>query len=400
MLDAKKTEDMIKSFNAFAKRMARKGIDVESDDELTKDPVFQTALYMIKTNEFYNPPIPTRRLSEKQKAENKKNEEAGNKDAIIRQQRMTLNVKVEEIYREEKQSHYLKRIKESREPQTKEQLLAEKERAEKLLKKQDEIYDGRTKLLIKNGYDKNSEFRTLSAYTGALSSLCGDTEEKSLERVKALSVKPSEATPEQKQAMAKELESVFKMLMDFDLKELDFKSYSDVLNEAHEHASMMVRFCFDGAFLFDYYEALIKDESTKTLLDEEEYREIMTKKDFLLRTQKVYDLISRQVTKPMHQFVDGISLLSLSDKEFEDYAEEFQEEEHLDQFLEEHPEIMAPDVDVFFNNMDSIRRALHENMIYPGMNMEEVYRATSTRLNGSGSAELTGIIREKLNQAA
>ena len=400
MLDAKKSEDIKKSLNAFAKRMARKGIDVEIDDELIEDPVFRTAFYMFKTTDLYNPPINTRRLSEKQKAENKKNEKAGNKDAIIRQQRMTLNVKVEEIYREEKQSHYLKRIKESREPQTKEQLLAEKERAEKLLKKQDEIYDGRTKLLIKNGYDKNSEYRTLRAYTGALSSLCGDTEEKSLERVKALSVKPSEATPEQKQAMAKELESVFKMLMDFDLKELNFKSYSDVLNEAHEHASMMVRFCFDGAYLFDYYEALIKDESTKTLLDEEEYREIMTKKDFLLRTQKVYDLLSRQVTKPMHQFVDCISLLSLSDKEFEDYAEEFQEKEHLDQFVEEHPEIMAPDVAVFFSNMDSIRRALHENMIYPGMNMEEVYRATSTRLNGSGSAELTGIIREKLNQAA
>ena len=136
----------------------------------------------------------------------------------------------------------------------------QKERAEKLLKKQDEIYDGRTKLLIKNGYDKNSEFRTLRAYTGALSSLCGDTEEKSLERVKALSVKPSEATPEQKQAMAKELESVFKVLMDFDLKELNFNSISDVLDEAHERAATMVRFCFSGAKLFDYYEELIKDE--------------------------------------------------------------------------------------------------------------------------------------------
>ena len=100
MLDGKQSEDIEKSVDAYKKRLARKGIS-EDDDEIENDQAFKTADYIKGATDFYNAPIPTRELSKKQKEANKKNEDAGNTEAIIRQERMTIKVNVETIYREE-----------------------------------------------------------------------------------------------------------------------------------------------------------------------------------------------------------------------------------------------------------------------------------------------------------
>lgn len=378
-LDAYMSHDMLESFEKVKKEKEAEGEDLDENGELQHDALFETAEYLSGQQSIYNFELPTRGLSEKEKKLNKQNEEAGNTDAIIRQQRMTWDVDVEDVYREEKQSHYLDRIKSSRTKQTPDQLTAESKKAVQVLADGEKRMVYRTDLLAKNGYVKNQQFRQIRAYVGALSYLCGDSEEKSLQRAKAFVEKPEKATSGQKQAMAKEIESAFKVLMDFDMRELNINSYLDIMDKSHEHAMMMVRFCFDAAALFDRYETLMKDEGTETAFNEEEYREVMARKEFLLQSHSVYIKLMELMAKPMHQRVDTVSLLGLQDKEYEDFCKEFIEKGPIDGESEPY-DVFISNTEAFFNNLNIARKMLHDNMIYPGMNMEDVYKAKKDRI--------------------
>ena len=142
---------------------------------------------------------------------------------------------------------------------------------------------------------------------------------------------------------------------------------------------MMVRFCFDAAALFDHYETLMKDEGTDTAFNEEEYREVMAKKEFLLQSHSVYIKLMELMAKPMHQRVDTVSLLGLQDKEYEDFCKEFIEKGPIAGESEPY-DVFISNTEAFFNNLNIARKTLHDNMIYPGMNMEEVYKAKKDRI--------------------
>ena len=382
-LDAKKTQEMDESFERFRKSQQAEGIDIEVDGNYLENSgsVYKTVDDIKGHLEFYNMKLTTRPLSKQEKEEKKL------------QQRMTLNVNLSDIYQEERRSHENKRIKESRKPASAEQLATEKTAAGTQMTEVTSLYNSTQEILTSAGYKSNDEYRKLCGYTGPMAVFCGDAREKTIERVKALSVPPAQATEEQKQTMAKELESAFKVIMEFDLKKLNFKSYADLLNESYREAILMTKFCFEFNSLFDYYGELLKAHTPNLLFTEEEYLEIKAKKNFLLTAEAVYDGLPKLMMTDTCEKLDGLQILHYSDKEVVDMTKK----ENIKEIRQKHPEINKDDVAKLRNNASVAKEAIHTYGLLPGMDIEEMYQTKKTRLFGSPGGDAEESVKEKLS---
>ncbi len=310
----------------------------------------------------------TRPLSEQEESEGKL------------QPLLTKDVDVTALFEEEKKQYHWTRLAEGRsfEPDP-EELRKETLAAQKNIATVDGYVTSRKDFVSKELPDQ----RVIIGYVGPMAYLYNDTEEKTKERVKALSVSVDKATAEEKKALAKELEDAFSLIMSFDINELNFDDYMDFTSDEKVRTRVVLKFCFEFNALFDKYKELIDDPDSGALLNDEELREVETKKMFLLHfNNAIGKLLSNlthvdQLTKEnIHEKVDVFKMLAWTQHQFDD----------------------ADPMDPAPYMVSQTRDALDEFGLYPGADMELAYESFR-RKSGLAEPEHGKEILGKLNRA-
>lgn len=183
-----------------------------------------------------------------------------------------------------------------------------------LFKSSNDLIDKEMKL------SEHSKNRRLKAYAAPMKYLKMDSEEETRERISAVSIDMQTATAEEKTEMARELESTFDMIKEFDLKKLNIKNYEDILEDGYFDNLVMIKLCFEfaarGGLMKDYKE-LMKDEGVDTRYSEDEYAEVRAKALFLMDLMQCTNSLITEMSKPEHKKYDSFKLLSWSGKKTE-----------------------------------------------------------------------------------
>ena len=301
----------------------------------------------------------------------------------VKQQVMDANVDVMEILEEEKAYYDRRKCAADRTGYGPQKRKAESEKGEAFYKNIHKLSHSRDALVEKRAKEIDGGGRFYRVYLSAMAYFKQDTEEKTNQRLDALSVPTEKATTGQKQAMAKELESAFKLIMDFDLKELNFERFTDLIDGAYEKTAMMTYFCMDFNHLFSKYEELMDDPESGTLLTVEEYKEVKAKKDFLQVLNTIYNGVAKNVlAAPGHESYDGIELLSLTQGEMNENLKNAK----------------SSDKKMYLSNVFVTLNALRQEGIYPGIDMEQVYKSRRVAYYDAPADDRTVSIKEKLKE--
>ena len=365
-LDGEKQDKLFAARDSYRDVLAEKGIEDENDE------IYSWFELFCNDAECYDMAIRTRPLTQEEK------------DNGVKQQTMTRDVDIMEVLEEEKAYYDRMACSEGRDVYKSEDRKAESEKGKAFYERIEGLCHTRDALVAGNKNSANSgNRRKFRIYASSMAYFMGDTEEKTEQRIDALSVSVKDATTEQKQAMAKELESAFKLIMDFDLKELNIDKITDLIEESNEKAAMMTNFCWDFNDQFSDYEKLMDDPQSGTLLTRDEYREVRAKKDFLLVLNKIYAGVAQLViSNPGHVEYDGIKLLSLSEKELN---------EKMDKTTN-------PVKQLFIQNVMDVAVTLRGEGIYPGADMEQVYERRRVGGYDAPADNKTDSIRKKLKE--
>jgi hypothetical protein len=285
-----------------------------------------------------NMDIRTRELSKKEKEEGKE------------QQAMTFGVDVMEVYKEEL-AYYDEQKEKARRKE-------ESSKAKLVKNKREQVYTAKNTLVNEAKFGSSDvESRFVKGYVGPMAHFFNDTEEKTKERISALRVPVQKANKEQKQKKAKELESAFKLIKDFDLKTMEFENFADVMDEKYDEVAIMTMFCFEFNDLFNEYKQLINDPDSGAIYSEEEYREIKDKKDFIQLANSVFSTSLTNMSQPQHVKFDFIKLLSWTDK---DFSQAISKEAPADQ--------------VFLANASVVAGGIQQYGFGPGKDMNELFK--------------------------
>lgn len=336
-------------------------------DNVEKEPLAGWIESVDSYMKLFSIEIRTRPLTKKEKKDK------------VKPQTLTSDVDLTEILEEEKQYYDRMKFYEGRYISDTKKRSAETEKAKAFSDEVLKIARARNAQVNKREEEMGDGTRLVRNYTSCIAYLCDDTEEKTEERISALAVPVEKATKEQKQTMAKELESAFRVIMDFDLQELNFDNVTDLFDKSYEKAAVMTRFCMDFNALFDNYGKLMDDPDSGTILTGDEYKEVRAKKDFLQIMNAVYNGIAQFVSDPEHQKYDGIQFLSLHEK----------------QQVEELSSAKTNARRVFISNVYITSNAVRQEGIYPGIDMREAYKKRRAA-HGAPSKDMTESIKEKL----
>ncbi len=105
-----------------------------------------------------------------------------------------------------------------------------------------------------------------------------DSDEEVLNGMRTLMNKPEKAPPETKKKMARELEKLFKGIMQFDNNKCEFSSYEELWTDPkHKDLAIMAGIASECETLLTQYETLMRDPASNCALDEEMYKEVKSK---------------------------------------------------------------------------------------------------------------------------
>lgn len=339
--------------------------DFEFSDEYTY------LFYLKDQIDMITLPIKTRQVTEKDQEEGKL------------QQSLTRDVDLSVIREEEETAYWRESIKlgsKGREDVRK----AESAKAKEYVKRKDEMIHSRDDQVNAKISKSETRHRFIAGYVGPLSVLLNDTKEKTDERIDALNIKVAEATAEQKQRMAKELESAFKTIMDFDLKELNFDDFGDIVGGAYDKVAAMTSLCFEFNELFNDYAKLMADPNSGTLLTKEEYAEVKAKKDYLQSLNALFAVLPENMAnEDLNVKYDAAKVMGLTEAELRALIEKEKEKGNKDM------EIALNFAAIPGMQLESVHGVTR------GMDMKEKYRRMRDEL-GAPKEDMTESIRKKL----
>ena len=218
--------------------------------------------------------------------------------------------------------------------------------------------------------------------------------EKTKERINALNIHLDDATAEEKQRMTKELEDAFSVLLDFDLKELNFNSFSDLMDGSYDRAAVLIEFCSEFNVHFRDYKRLMEDPDGGARLTEEELLEIMAKKAFLQQLRSIYVTVPEEMSnEACHAKYNATDMPSWSEAKFEDELDKVDEELRMEKDEKKILELKARQsyLQKGLGTMNDIAQI----KICPGMDMNEAYKKYRYELMGSAKDQSESI-KEKL----
>ena len=363
-LDAEKSRKITENHDKYWEQQME-----DKPDFLEKDPVAQWVEEMNSFKDLINIPIRTREVSKEESKEGKLT------------QNMTGDVDIMEIYREEQEYYDKMKILEGRSALSKKDRVAESKKAKAYKERIDSIYTGRNAQVT--SLVTNDRRRFIGGYVGPMAYFYQDSKEKTAERVRALETDPKNATTEQKQKMAKELENAFSLIVNFDLQEMNFDKVQDVCEEAYEKVAVMARFCFEFNVLFNDYQKLQNDPDVETLLTKEEFEEVKAKKDFIQMANTLYNTVPEAMSQPQHEEMDAVRLLTWTDDQF---SEEIEKQKK------------NPSNQVYLANASMTAAAFRQLGIIPGIDMESAYRKQRVAALGAPKEDPTESIKKKLQK--
>ena len=130
--------------------------------------------------------------------------------------------------------------------------------------------------------DGSQESRYMSRQVGMLSYFGKLDDSNADDAFFALMVNTQKASVRQKTLKAREYERIFEQILDFDIRKLNLKHFTDAFHAENKDASVMT------AALFDFhpstmrdYASLLKDPAVKTSLSEDEFKEVQAKWDMM-----------------------------------------------------------------------------------------------------------------------
>ena len=307
-------EKVAQNINTYAKEILEEdnlSDPVEIDTDQHAD--FDWAEDLRSHLEYINIGIKTRKISMKDKEKGK------HQDAL------THDVDVMQILKEEEQAYWKESIDYGRKVKDG-QLAEESKNAQEYVKRTNEMIHSRDDQVNAKIPKKETRHRFIAGYVGPMATLLGDTKEKTDERIDALNINVAKATTEQKQRMAKELESAFKIIINFDLKELNFNDFGDIVKGDYDKVVAMTSLCFEFNELFKDYAKLMDDPSAGTLLTKEEYAELKTKKDYLQSLNVLYTVLPQNMAnEALHKKHDAVKIMGLSEADLYDKIEKEKE---------------------------------------------------------------------------
>lgn len=130
--------------------------------------------------------------------------------------------------------------------------------------------------------------RTLRFYRSTVATMQyfnKDSDEEILKGMCTLMNDPEKAAPETKKKMARELEKLFKGIMEFDNKKCEYESYEELWTDPkHKDFSIMTSIASECEPLLSQYKILMKDPVSGCALDEKMFNEVKSKVSLLEET--------------------------------------------------------------------------------------------------------------------
>ncbi len=378
-LDAEKSAKITENHDKYWAEMEEKGVFLDDD------PVAQWVEEMNAFKNNINISIRTREVKEEEEEEESKEkskEETKEESKKVKlTQNMTGDVDIMEIYREEQEYYDKEKILKGRSMLSKKDRVAEIEKAKaykERIKSISNCRDDQVSSMI-----NNNRQRYIKRYVSSMEYFYNDSEEKTAERVRALEADPQSATTEQKQKMAKELESAFSVIMNFDLQEMNFDKITDIYNETYEKTAVMTAFCFDFNLIFNDYEQLQNDPNVETLLTKEEFMEVKAKKDFIQMTNVFFGNLPDLMSQPQHEEIDAVTLLTLKEDEFWKLTEKKKNN---------------PVIQLYLGTAMMTASTIQKLGIIPGIDMEALYQKRRVSEFGAPQEDMTESIKKKLQK--
>ena len=367
-IDAAKYDKYLKNFEAYKTKWEAENGDLFYASKGTADGFVETLLPQI---DMININIQTRSLTKEEKKKGKK------------QQRMTMGVSIFEILEEEKAAYDERKQKE--EEKQRETRRTQTEQAKKRIEEVNGMYRSRDHVADELGLTHDdTRKRLVTGYAGPMAHFCGDTEEKSKERMKALMPDTKTATPEEKEAMARELEDAFRVIMDFDLKRLNIKSLTDILDPSYNEAMLMSKFATEFNTLFNKYKDLIEDETVNTKLNMDDFQEVRAKKEFLQAYQGlVGNTLIQGFGNAYHETDDMMEILKWSEEEMNTIMSD----RELDSLYTN-----------YIGNVSMICYAMKDNGFEPGADMNQVFEQRRVKEYGAPKEDHRAELKKKLGK--
>ncbi len=341
-LDAEKKHDFQVHYEYYKENS--KDAEKRADEEGTMEYFLDD---MRGRMEFITYNITTRPITREEKKAGKLQESISNKHDIM------------ELWNEEWEYYDKQLYMAGRENMTPEAREKESELGKKQAGNIDFCVSCKNDLMRQMGVYESNEQRFIKGYVGPMAYLRGDSEEKTRERAKALLVQPAEATTEEKQALAEELEDAFLFIMEYDLENLNIEKITDVLKDEALDTAVMTKFCFEFNDLFKKYEKLIEDPNVKTKLNKDDFLEVKAKKDFIQVASTMFYGLPKVFADKNHKDYDVVKLLMMTEEE-----------------LGKEMEGKKSEVQVFISNVSVAAAGIHKEGFGPGVDMNALFERT------------------------
>ena len=359
-LDAEKKHDFQVCYEYYKEHS--KDAEKRADEEGTMEYFLDD---MRGRMEFISYNISTRPITREEKKAGKLQESISNKHDVM------------ELWNEEWEYYDKQLYMQGRDNMTPEDREKEGELGKKQVGNIDFCYTSRN--YIVNEMNVGNEQRFIKGYVGPMAYLRGDSEEKTKERAEALKVDPVEATAEEKQALAEELEDAFLFIMEYDLENLNIEKITDVLQDEALDTAVMTKFCFEFNDLFKKYEKLIEDPNVKTKLNKDDFLEVKAKKDFIQVANTLFDGLPKVFADKNHKDYDVVKLLMMTEEE-----------------LGKEMEGKKSEVQVFISNVSVAAAGIHKEGFGPGVDMNWLFERTRVERHGAPKEDNRKKILEKL----
>ncbi len=234
---------------------------------------------------------------------------------------------------------------------------------------------------IVNEMNVGKEQRFIKGYVGPMAYLRGDSEEKTKERAEALKVDPAEATAEEKQALAEELEDAFLFIMEYDLNNMSIEKVTDVLKDDYLDAAVMAKFCYEFNVLFDRYKKLIEDPDVNTKLSKDDFLEVKAKKDFIQLANTMFYSLSGLFANDKHKDYDVVKYIMMTEEE-----------------LSSELKGKKPEVQVLISNASVVAAGIHKEGFGPGVDINWLFERTRVERHGAPEEDNRKKLIEKLKK--
>lgn len=308
-----------------------------------------------------------------------------------------------ELYEEEKNAYFWKKTRDDRNSVTPSQLVDENKEATRLKNELVGIQTGKDKMI--GGFGLKQEginMRFIKHLIGPLSYIENDSLEKTRERTEAISIDLTKATNEQKTRYAKEVEDIYRLVMNFDLNRFNFDSMEEIAKGGVNDAIIMGMLCLELTNLSNSYLNLIDDEQVDTLFTREEFMEIRAKVEFMYEAQSFFDYVLNLQSDPLHAKQNLFYALRWSKEEIEERgSDEEDDDEAYEEYYKQHPE--EKKFREFRGSHALVALSLLKDVaertgIMPGVDMELLFNKKKVKMYKAPEKDQTKEIMKKLEK--